>query len=269
MSFKKVCALAKFVDNIRSSTLLCVCRNSRPNLRMNPSKRKFVFLPANAERIREPFAGFNNFIISINICWLFGTLCNANFRADARIIWRCWCRWQDFGSLEELQMKVRKASHQTHVPHLVHKGAVPGAVTFRRCYSNKKTVVFVYNKQKMTWKENALTHFLLWLWWNKHLCYFVNKTSNKQLLSQAKDTFKHMLLTEKTHTHTIGVNRLNCNCTASWKTNTLLCYQDNWDNVLPAALSGLLLATLCVTSLRVDLRAWMYRFRLQPIVDWR
>lgn len=67
----------------------------------------------------------------------------------------------------------------------------------------------------------------------------------------------------------IGVNRLNCNCTASWKTNTLLCYQDNWDNVIPAALSGLLLATICVTSLRVDRKAWMHRFILQPIVGWR
>lgn len=47
-------------------------------------------------------------------------------------------------------MKVRKASHQAHVQHLVHKGAIPGAVAFRRCYSNKTTVAFIYSEHEMT-----------------------------------------------------------------------------------------------------------------------
>lgn len=45
-------------------------------------------------------------------------------------------------------MKARKASHQAHVPHSVLKGALPGAVAFRRCYSNKTTVAFIYNKHE-------------------------------------------------------------------------------------------------------------------------
>lgn len=49
-------------------------------------------------------------------------------------------------------MEVRKASHLAHVQHLVHKGALPEADAFRRCYSNKTMVAFIYSDHEM--REN-------------------------------------------------------------------------------------------------------------------
>lgn len=57
-------------------------------------------------------------------------------------------------------MKVGKASHQAHVQHSVHKGALPGAVAMGRCYSNQTNSRFYLQRVRDDTKR-ALTRLLL------------------------------------------------------------------------------------------------------------